>query len=211
MYTTKKLNEIDFKKYKDYKLCLIESIPETIYDYPPDVKEKYADILALPCEDEDGEYQNVKWCYPHLYKEDQPNPDYKKGEFEYWAYFTPLKLDEQWGDGWGDSYYDGCESVPYDKIVTEVEESCGLKIAKSTKEVEILKVPFHIYSYNTKFPYDYAPLGQFSIDAINKGVVAWMYDSTFENKYVVIHAGCSPRKFKKLLGEIKKNNPGYKK
>jgi hypothetical protein len=199
MYTTKKLNEIDFKKYKNYKLCLIESIPETIYDYLPGVKEKYADILGLPWE----EYQKVREQFD---KQEQPNPDYKKGEFEYWAYFTPLKLDEQWGDDWGDSYYDGCESAPYDKIVTEVEERNGLKIAKNVKEVEILKVPFHTYSYHTKFPYDYAHHGQFSIEDINRGVVAWLYDSTFDNKYVIIHAGCSPRNFKKFLGEIKKNN-----
>lgn len=206
MYTTKKLNEIDFKKYKDYKLCLIESIPETIYDYLPGAEEKNTNTLSLSLE----EYQKIKCCYPELYKQEQPNPDYKNGEFEYWAYFTPLNLDEQWGDDWDDSYYEGCESVPYDKIITKVEERDGLKIAKSFKEVEILKVPFYIHSYYTKFPYDYSPQGQFSIRDINRGVVAWLYDSTFHNKYVVIHAGCSPRKFKKMLGEIKRNNNNYK-
>lgn len=228
MYKTVTLSEIT-KDLKDYKLCYIDDIPKTYYDYTPEARayretEEWKEQDRLRTEklhregymsSNDPEFSY--WANPILKRgsecQDYPEPDYISGEQEIYAYFTPLPLEEQWGDDWNDSPYEYNAGLPYDDVTDEVKESetCpGVKYVSKSHEITIIRIPFIIKSWNTKLPKDYGYNSPFCVDDINRGAVAWMYDYNWETKKsIVIHAGENPLQFKKKLKEIEKNNPNW--
>ena len=210
MFNIKSITEIDFEKYRDYKLCYIDEIPKTILDYRPEIREKYKDVLELPYE----EWKEVQWKYPECRMEDLPNKEYMKGYAEYYAYFTPLELNVQWGDDWNDAPYEYNAEIPYDDVIDEVETKDGFRVVAKSHEIEILQVPFAIRSYDYKFPSDYQSSGNshFSVEDINSGAVAWIYDKAYSDGVsvpVAIHAGCNPKHFADALEKIANNHPNF--
>ena len=126
MYTTLDLkillsDKSIMEKYKGYKLCYVDVIPPTVFDYD----EKSKKIIEAP----DFSWNEYRWDGPkgHLLQMcEQPNPDFELNEKEFMAYFTPVSLDEQWGDDWDDAPYEHNAGIPYDciwvdKVQTEIE------------------------------------------------------------------------------------------
>ena len=212
-YITKTIKEAkkEFKKSnKVYKLCYVDFIPRTIFGYRPEIKEKYKFLEGLSYE----EYKNVSWKYPEYRMEDLPNPEYIPGEHELYAYFTPIELSEQWGDDWDDAPYEHNAEIPYDDIITEeTYETDGTKITKKIEHYDIIVIPFVVKSSYYKLPKDYSYGGNspFSVDMINSGAVAWIYDPAdgkMENM-TSIQAGCTIYEFIHNLKRIEKCNPEY--
>lgn len=213
----------------DYKLCYIDDINRTYYDYTPEAKayreteewkeqdrlreEKLHREGCMSSNDPEFSY----WANPILKRgaecQDYPNPDYIPGEQEMYAYFTPLPLDEQWGDDWNDAPYDCNAGCPYDDVTDEVKESekfPGLKYVTKSHEITIIQVPFKIKSFNTRYPKDWGYNCPFCVDDINRGAVAWIYDFNYQNKKAVcIHAGINPFDFINKVKEIENNNPDW--
>ena len=212
-YITKTIKEArkEFKKSnKVYKLCYVDSIPRTTFGYRPEIKEKYKFLEGLSYE----EYKNVSWKYPEYRMEDLPNPEYIPGEHELYAYFTPIELSKQWGDDWNDAPYEYNAEIPYDDVILETEEKDGLKWATKIDHYDIIQIPFAVKSYNWKLPRDYSYGGNspFSVDMINSGAVAWIYDSADGKmkNMTSIQAGTTIPEFISKLERIKEKNPGYK-
>lgn len=176
MYKLIHLNEID-NSLNNYKLCYIDSIQQTDFIY-----DEFAEF--------DKKYKEV------------PHKDYIKGEQELYAFFTPLELDEQWGDDWNDAPYDCNAGYPYDTD-------------DNTKEITIIQVPFVVKSYNYNLPSAYGYNTPFCVLDMNQQACAWIHDSAYDkntHKYkgVSILAGVSPLEFKAKLEQIHKNNPDWK-
>ena len=157
--------------YGEYKLCYIDDVPRTYFDYTPDAKEYR---------------QTEEW-------KDYPNPDYIPGEQTLSAYFTPLTLEDQWGDDWDNAPYEYNAGTPYDDAYNEKGERV---------EYELLEVLFYLpkQHMDIKFPCDYGcGNSPFCIRDINAGAVAWIYYRGKEGKTskgaVAIHGGCNPADF----------------
>lgn len=214
------------EEYKNYKLCYIDEISKTYMDYTPEAKayreteewkeqdrlreEKFQREKFMSSDDPEFSY----WANPILRKgadcDEYPNPEYIEGEQELYAYFTPLSLDEQWGDDWNDAPYDCNAGEPYDDVTDEVEEKDGWKVVTKSHEITIVRVPFAIKSYNTMMPKDYGYNSPFCVDDINRGAVAWIYDyNATLKKHVTIHAGINPFDFVKKIEQIAENNPDW--
>jgi hypothetical protein len=213
-YITKTIKEAkkEFKKSdKTYRLCYVDEIPQTTFGYRPEIKEKYKFLEGLTYE----QWQEVYWQYPEYRMEDLPNPEYVKGEKEFYAYFTPKPLYEQWGDDWNDAPYEYNAEIPYDDVILETEEKDGLKWATKIDHYDIIQIPFAVKSFYYKLPKDYSYGGNspFSVDMINSGAVAWIYDPAdgkMENM-TSIQAGCTIYEFLQKLKRIEKCNPEYQK
>ena len=228
MFKVVKIEDIKPGMFEGYKLCYIDEINKTYYDYTPEAKayreteewkeqdrlrdEKLRRVGCMSSDDSEFSY----WANPILRRgadcQEYPNPDYIKGEQELYAYFTPLPLEEQWGDDWNDAPYEHNAGVPYDDVTDEVEEKGGLNFVTKSHEIEIIQVPFMIKSYNTNLPKDYGGGNSpFCVDDINRGAVAWIYDYNYDNKKsVVIHAGVNPVEFVEKINKIAENNPNWK-
>ena len=225
MYLTVDQHSIP-EEYKNYKLCYIDEIPQTYVDYTPEAKayretdewkeqdrlreEKFQREKFMSSNDPEFSY----WANSILRRgaecDEYPNPEYKAGEQELYAYFTPLPLDEQWGDDWNDAPYDCNAGEPYDDVTDEIEEKDGLRFVTKSHEITIIKVPFAIKSYNTSMPKDYGYNSPFCVDDINRGAVAWIYDyNATLKKHVTIHAGINPFDFVKKIEQIAENNPDW--
>ena len=211
-YITKTIDEArkEFKKSnKTYKLCYVDFIPETYCDYRPEIKEKYKFLEDMPY----NEFREIAWKYPEYKMENIQNPDYVPGEKELYAYFTPIELSEQWGDDWNDAPYEHNAGSPYDDIIVETEEKNGLKFATKVEHYGIIMIPFAVKSFYYKLPkdYDYCGNSNFSVDMINSGAVAWIYDPADGKmkNMTSIHAGCTIYEFLQKLKRIEKCNPGY--
>jgi len=200
----------EFKKDTTYKLCYIDPIPRTVFGYRPEIKEKYKFLEGLKYD----EWKAVSWKYPEYRMEDIPNPEYIPNEHEFYAYFTPISLDEQWGDDWNDAPYEYNAETPYDDVVIETIEKDGIKFASKVETHDIIQIPFAVHSYNWKLPKDYSFQGNspFSVDMINSGAVAWIYDSADGKmkNMTSIMAGTTIPEFIKKIERIDKMNPGYK-
>ena len=208
MYT--KLNLEDAAKLKNVKLCYIDEIDKTYYDYTPEAKvyretdewkeqnrlreEKFHREGYMSSDDPEFGPSNIilmrgSEC------QDYPNHEYIPGKQEYWAYFTPIDLEKQWGDDWDDSPYEHNAEIPYDDMYKGEERV----------ETEIVKVPFYIpYSEegDIRFPKDWGGYNSpFSVQDINSGAVAWIYD---EWTRVAIQAGCTPKEFMDKINKINK-------
>ena len=226
MYKTVKISEVT-EELNNYKLCYIDEIPKTYYDYTPEAK-AYRETDEWKEQDRLREEKSRKqgymssddpefsyWANPILRRgadcEDYPNPDYIPGEQELYAYFTPLPLDEQTGDDWNDAPYDCNAGAPYDDVIDETKElDNGVGIVTKSHEIGIIRIPFAIKSYNTSLPKDYGYNTPFCVDDINRGAVAWIYDYNYENKKaVVVHAGENPIQFIDKIKQIEINNPNW--
>lgn len=178
MYTTKNFDEIvaEGYKYSGYKLCYIDDIGSEIWGYSKE-EDRYVD---------------------------QPNPDFIAGEQEYYAYFTPVSLEEQWGDDWDDYPYNENAEIPYDSLYKEKDKN------GKWKEYEILRVPFYLPNAIVYFAKDWGyDRCQFSVMDINAGAVAWVYYTGRNSKTtrgsVVIKAGDNPMEFVEKVEKINKD------
>ena len=211
-YITKTIKEAkkEFKKDTTYKLCYVDSIPRTTFGYRPEIKEKYKFLDGLTYD----QWKAESWKYPDYHMEDLPNPEYIQNEHEFYAYFTPIPLEQQCGDDWNDAPYEYNAEIPYDDIVIETIEKDGLKFASKVETYDIIQIPFAVHSYNWKLPKDYAWQGNsyFSVEMINSGAVAWIYDSAngkMENM-TSIQAGTTIPEFIEKINRIDQMNPDYK-
>lgn len=107
-----------------------------------------------------------------------------------WAYFTPKKLSEEWGDDWNDAPYEHNAGEPYGEGVVKVAFDADLEQPRD----RFLNSPF-------------------SVEQINAGEVAWLRSPSWKSGApVVIHAGTSIEEFFELVrksgGEVyvKANN-----
>ena len=205
MYVYINFDEIcKLKGYENYKLCYVDSISKTVFDLPEELKEEYSKYT----------YEDIKnnWVLQDKFRyQDLPNPEYNNTKSTHYAYFTPLPLTEQWGDDWNDAPYEHNAGIPYDDIVTKTEDRDGYRLVAETMDVNILVVRFAIRSHNTSLPRDYDPLNSpFSVEMINNGVVAWLYDCAYmedgKKQHVTIHAGVSPYEFSEKIDMITENN-----
>ena len=171
MYTT--IKKEDAVKYGKLKLCYIDEINQTYLEYN---REANAYV-------------------------DADNRDYVPGRQEYYAYFTPIPLDKQWGDDWDDAPYEYNAEIPYDDYYDENDERI---------ETEIVRVPFYILydeGWSISFPKDWGgDNSAFCVRDINAGAVAWVFCTGNERKSnkgsVAIHAGCSPEEFVEKINRI---------
>ena len=201
MYTTIDLKTLLsdkalMEKYREYKLCYVDAISPTVFDYDEEARK----IMSAP----DFSWDKYRWGAPkcHLLRMcDQPNPDFELNEKELMAYFTKEKLDEQRGDDWDDAPYEHNAGTPYDNIWVDDVRT----------EIEILQVPFAVKSYNFSLPNDFAYGGNspFAVADINHGAVAWIYDAVSKktkSKYVAIQGGDDLETFADKLDRIRINN-----
>lgn len=200
-------------KYDKLKLCYIDDIDNGVWDYTPEAKafrktEEWKEQNRLRDEKlhRDGflssEDREFGYDYNPILKrgsqcQNYPNPDYIPGKQEYYAYFTPIPLSEQWGDDWNDAPYEHNAGIPYDDIIDEVKETKeGIRVVTKKHEVEIVRVPFYIPydgGWKIKFAKDWGGCNSpFSVEDINGGAVAWIYDT---ERKIGITAGCNPREF----------------
>lgn len=214
----KSLKGDERKRLKSYKLCYIDDIPLTYWDYTPDAKayretdewkeqnrlrdEKLHRDGHLSSSDPEFGYYSNPILRRGSESQDYLNPEYIEGVQEYYAYFTPLDLDEQWGDDWDDCPYEYNAEAPYDSKYEEKDEN------GNWKEYEIIKVPFYVDSCKAYFPKEWGRDGNspFCVRDINSGAVAWIYHAGGERKSgkgsVAIYAGTNPFDFIKKLKKI---------
>ena len=209
MYKNITKDDIYNNDYSDYKLCYINTVPETNSDWDEDTKklfesdgykkwEKEREEYRKKCLEENRgfsynpERENPYWDLMHM--KEYPNPELEHGHYK--AYFTPLPLNEQWGDDWNDAPLDCNAGIPYDDVIDETEEKDGIRFVKNSHEIEILTV---LFDADCRFPWSYGYNSPFCVDDVNKHAVAWMYDG--EN---VILAGVSPKEFIEKLEKFSK-------
>lgn len=214
MYTT--IKKEDAVKYDKLKLCYIGEINQAYYDYTPEAKVyretdewKEQDRLRDEKLHKQGflSYNDPEFSYnanPILKRGSEckyyPNPDYIEGKQEYYAYFTPVSLDKQWGDDWDDTPYEYNAEEPYDDYYGDKDERV---------ETEIVKVPFYIPrdGWRIRFPRDWGgDNSPFCVRDINAGAVAWIFCQGNERKSnsgsIAIQAGCSPAEFLEKINKI---------
>lgn len=170
-------------EYSNYKLCFIETIPEFIYTYTKEATK----IMSAPGYVPGSTYLDIAAV---------DNPEYKFGEAEMYAYFTPIDLSDQSGSDWDDAPYVDCAEPPSDVI--------------NDKEIELVRMPCSIHSYSYYLPATWSEHCPFSINDINSGAVAWIYEcSEPRSKSVAMYAGINPETFVAGLAKIDENNPGW--
>lgn len=207
MYTT--IKKEDATKYDKLKLCYIGEINQTYHDYTPAAKAyretdewKEQDRLRneklhregfLTGDDPEFGYAANDILNRGAQCQYYPNPDYIEGKQEYYAFFTPISLDKQWGDDWNDRPYEYNAEIPYDDYM-EGDEMV---------EVEIVKVPFYIPydgDWEVHFPRDWGgDNSPFSVEDINAGAIAWIYD---RRSKTAINAGINPQEFFNKIRQI---------
>lgn len=195
MYTEYKISDKAINSFpKNYKLCYIEPISRTIYDYD----ERSKAIINSP-EFKWSDREN-SWRLNSL---EVDNPEYVPGESQFYAYFTPVDLDKQWGDDWNDAPYDCNAGEPYDDYYDENDKRT---------EIEIVKIKFGVKSDDFTLPSEYGGYyggnTPFSVQTINQGAVAWLFD-TNGKQGTAIYAGDSIKTFKQKLKQIEKNHPNW--
>ena len=187
MYITKTIKEIldeGFEKYKDYKLCYIDDIETTYSDWD----EESQAIINSPNFSWEKEHEMFGYNSPRLNLKDYPNPDYIEEKQEKYAYFTPISLDKQWGDDWNDTPFEHNAGIPYDNDYND---------RNNRIEITIIKIPFYL-DYHAKYAGDWGYNSPFSVQEINRGVVAWIYLES-KKDYDTIFAGDSIEKFIKTI------------
>lgn len=88
-------------------------------------------------------------------------------------YFTDI-FQTQWGDDWDDAPYDCNAGEPYErKYYTEFDDAWCMENGKGN----IRKIAFDFYDgYNIKQPKDGYYNCPYSVEAINKKAVPWLYN-----------------------------------
>ena len=215
MYTT--IKKEDAVKYDKLRLCYVGEINQTYWDYTPEAKayretEEWKEQDRLRTEklhregfltSNDPEFG---WGMNQILErgsdgKNYPNPEYIEGKQEYYAYFTPVPLNKQWGDDWDDVPYEYNAEIPYDDVYDENDERT---------EIEIVRVPFYIPyddGWDIRFPKDWGgDNSPFCVRDINACAVAWIFCHGGHRKSntdsVAIHAGCSPSEFLEKINKI---------
>ena len=201
------------EKYKDFRLCYVDSISETIYEQTPESKawERTAEYRVIKKRLEEEVKQGLRNCIysmdsPLIRRTryyDAPNPSYHEGKAELYAFFTEMPLVDQWGDDWDDAPYEHNAEEPYDHYYQGDER----------KEHMIVKVPFYVRhdGFYVKLPRDYAyDNSPFCVRDINAGAVAWIFARGMESKCIdgiAIQAGVNPYKFFERVDRINEMYP----
>ena len=210
MYKNITKEDIYNNDYSNYKLCYIDTVPETYSDWDDETKklvesEEYKkwreeyEAYRKKCIEENHilsynpARENPYWNLMHM--KEYPNPELEQGYYK--AYFTPLTLDQQWGDDWNDAPLEYNAGVPYDHVTDEIEEKDGIRFVKKSHEIEILTLLFD--ADYCSFPWSYGNNSPFCVDDVNKQAVAWMYDG----KNAIL-AGVNPKEFIEKLDKINK-------
>lgn len=180
------LDTLDKEDYSGYKLCYVDDIPETYFDWSPESKE----YISRPDFSWEKSHEKYGHNNPHLRTEEYPNPEFIVGKQEYYAWFTNTPtLDEQWGDDWDDVPYEHNAGCPYEE-----------------KGHDLIRVPFYVPRYlYCKFPCDYGFGGNspFSVEDINNGAVPWIFAKKGKfQRAIKIDAGISPELFIQLINDI---------
>ena len=215
MYTT--IKKEDAVKYDKLKLCYVDEINHTYWDYTPEAKAyreteewKEQDRLRteklhregfLSSNDPEFGWGNNRILEQGSDGKNYPNPEYIEGKQEYYAYFTSVPLNKQWGDDWDDAPYEYNAEIPYDDVYDENDERT---------EIEIVRVPFYIPydgGWSIRFPKDWGgDNSPFCVRDINADAVAWIFCHGGHRKSntdsVAIHAGCSPSEFVEKINKI---------
>lgn len=215
MYTT--IKKEDAVKYDKLKLCYVGEINQTYWDYTTEAKAyreteewKEQDRLRTEKLHREGFLSSndpeFGWGMNQILErgsecKDYPNQEYIEGKQEYYAYFTPVPLNKQWGDDWDDAPYEYNAEIPYDDVYDENDERT---------EIEIVRVPFYIPydgGWSIRFPKDWGgDNSPFCVRDINAGAVAWIFCHGGHRKSntdsVAIHAGCSPAEFVEKINKI---------
>ena len=139
-------------------------------------------------------YGDYKLCYAER-GDDIRNEDDEVLYYTYKLYFTPIRLEDQWGDDWDDAPYEYNAEPPYDSDYID-----GKWVGHT-----ILVVSFKVKADDwLKMPEDYAYNSPFSVADINSGAVAWLYypsDGKSCNGFSV-HAGMTPEEVVWKIGHI---------
>ena len=201
------------EKYKDFHLCYVDSIPETVYDLTPESKawERSAEyrVIKKRLEEEvrlglrKSIYSMDSPLIYRLHSQDYPNPKYQKGKAELYAFFTEVPLADQWGDDWDDAPYEHNAGEPYDDHY------------KGDERIEhlIIKVPFYVHHdwCDVKLPLDYGcGNSPFCIMDINAGAVAWIFARGLKSNCaygIAIQAGVNPYEFFERVDKINEMYP----
>jgi hypothetical protein len=209
MYKNITKDDIYNNDYSDYKLCYIDTVPETYSDWDEDTKKLVESEEYKKWRQEFEEYRKKETAEGHslsynpaydnpywdrMIMKEYPNPELEHGHYK--AYFTPLTLNQQWGDDWNDAPLDCNAGIPYDDVTDEIEEKDGLRFVKKSHEIEILTV---VFDADCRFPWSYGYNSPFCVDDVNKQAVAWMYDG----KNTIL-AGINPKEFIKKLEKFSK-------
>lgn len=170
------------KAFFQYKLCYIAQIPKTYPDYTPESKaymetKEYKERKELLDEErKTKEFYAINlndWPYNVLELKQYPHPDYIQGKQNYYAYFTPLELNEQWGNEWDlDPYIYNAEE-PHDFYYLPLKNNENKD--KERKEFEILKVPFFLNRDNWNIFLPDSETSPYSVQDINNNAIAWIY------------------------------------
>lgn len=125
------------------------------------------------------EKMTCEGCY--YYKEDITKEDLKLcfiDDERNCAYFTEKEVTEQWGDDWDDVPYEHNAGTPYENDYDQPEQ--GVKNGMGIyPKIKIVKVFFELPNYyNT--PHTGYTNSPFSVEMINKGVVAWLWTDDFK-------------------------------
>lgn len=176
----------DNGEWKDYKLCFIGLIPETIMDYD----ERSKAYMNNPNFNWELEKEIYGYCSPNLRMIDIPNPEREGDKYTLYAFFSKKEPKDVRGDDWDDQLQTiddwGHWSDPY--------------------EEDLLKVPFNLLDWNTDyrciFPQDSRC---YSAEDVNNGACAWIYARAFYKNLpnIVINAGINPYQFIVLINDIK--------
>lgn len=208
----KMIVDLTYEEFKDYpkfdglyKLCYIDNIEEEIYEYDEE-SQKIINSVEFSWHNESKAFDGVS---PRLHMTSQPNPFYKKRQYEYFAYFTSCSINDQWGDDWDDSPYQDNAGEPYDDIHdNSIFESISKYTVSYQNDYDVLRVRFVIKSYFCKFALDFANL---SVIDINKGAAAWIFEPGNSNqlKSIAIYGGCTAEEFIKNIDIIATYYPGW--
>ena len=95
------------------------------------------------------------------------------------AFFTS-DMTKQWGDDWNDFPYIDNASYPYDEDT----------------DIFILIFERYLYDYNETEAFDFITDEKHSVDDINNGAAAWLYDRT---SHTAIQAGITLSEFVEKL------------
>lgn len=183
MYTVITIDKVLCKErdLSSYGLCYIDDIPKSYSDWDLESKEIIKDSKFS---------WKDKSVTSRLRTTDYPNPDFIEGVQEFYAYFTPLPVNNQWGDDWDDIPYECNAGCPYDH---------GDNISE---KIEIIQIPFYLrkdyFDPIVKFPSDYGYNSPFSVENINLGAVPWIFIKS-KTDHDVINSGITPLDFCNLI------------
>lgn len=229
----------EFKKYKGYQLCYVDSIPETYFDYTPESKtlmeteeyKKYNEARRAYLDEimkKYGSYSSRDWEYYDLehdpYRkfktelQDYPTEDIING-YTHYLYFTN-DMEKQWGDDWDDAPYEYNAETPYDSETDILQVPVCIdyyKLMKAYEDDEAYEEVLREYpNYNKadiKLPRDWGGCNSpFCVMDINAGAVAWIFATLSEGRYVTESIAIhAGENPQKVMKKIKKINKLLKK